>query len=115
MLKSRCRVAACSFAAAAFLAVPASAQIYNNGPPIPPEQVLRQQSTSPPPPPPPLQGPPPISAPFAGYGPVANPRIDPNAGGRDRDRVAQCQHEATVERVPRSKRAAYIHNCSIGN
>jgi hypothetical protein len=95
------------------LVTPASAQI-NNGPPIPPEQVFRQQATSPPPPPPPLPGPPPISAPFAGYGSVANPPVGPDVGHSDRDRVADCQHQAAVERVPRSKRAAYVHNCQIG-
>jgi hypothetical protein len=113
MRKMRLPTSASAILVAAAVITPASAQI-NNGPPVPPEQVFRQQATSPPPPPPPLQGPPPISAPFAGYGPVPNPPIDPNAGGRDLDRVAQCQHEAAVERVPRSKRAAYVHNCSIG-
>ena len=114
MPKLKFPVAACGFAAAIILAVPASAQIYNYGPPLPADQVLRQQSTSPAPSPPPLQGPPPISAPFSGYGPVASPPAGQNVG-RDPDRIAHCQHEAAVERVPRSKRAAYMHNCSIGN
>jgi hypothetical protein len=102
----------CASILAAALAMPASAQVVN-GPPIPPEQVFRQQATPPASPPPSLQGPPPISAPFAGYGPVTNPPVGPNTGRTDRDRVADCQHQAAVERVPRSKRAAYIHNCSI--
>ena len=113
MRKMRLPTAASAILIAVALVTPAWAQI-NNGPPIPPEQVFRQQATSPPPPPPPLQGPPPISAPFSGYGPSVNPPVGPNTG-RDRERVADCQHQAAVERVPRSKRAAYVHNCSIGN
>ncbi len=115
MLKMPTLNTACGIFVAVALASSVSAQV-NNGPPIPPDQVLRQQATSPPPPPPPLPGPPPISAPFAGNGPVANPPTGANAGGgAARDRVADCQHEAAVERVPRRKRGAFIHNCSIGN
>jgi hypothetical protein len=32
---------------------------------------------------------------------------------RSRGRAAECQHQATVERVPRRKRGAYVHNCMM--
>ncbi len=86
---------------------PAQAQVI--GPPIPPDQVLRQQNQPMPPPPtipvPARPVPPLPSAPAPQPAPVA-PHAEPAQG-----RAAWCQHQATVERVPRSQRASYIHLC----
>ena len=76
-----------------------------NAPPIPPEQVLRQQNAPLPAIPPPVPQVPSEPSPRA---PALRraPAIDAS-----RDRAAACQHQATVERVPRSQRDSYIHNC----
>jgi hypothetical protein len=83
---------------------PALAQVV--GPPIPPDQILRQQNQPLPPPPSipvPAQPVPPASPPQAA---PAQPRSEPSQG-----RAAWCQHQATVDRVPQSQRASYIHHC----
>lgn len=88
---------------------PATAQ--QIGPPIPPDQVLRQQNQ-------PMATPPSVPVPAnppAGSGSTGSrvgpaPRVDGS-----RDRASRCQHEATVERVPRRQRSAYIHNCIQGD
>ena len=128
------RMLAPSFATAlgAVLTASATAQIYN-GPPIPPGQVLRHQAAPLPGSPPPIAAtpsPPPVNA-GALPGPfVVNPNALPGPAvvNRDalpagpvgstayprthyRDRAAWCQHQATVERVPRRHRGAYVHNC----
>jgi hypothetical protein len=76
------------------------------GPPMPPDQVLRQQNAPMPPPPsvPVPAGPPP--------GPSMPAQVPAARGGNSGvDRASRCQHQATVERVPRSQRSAYIHSC----
>ena len=84
------------------IAAPADAQL---GPPIPADQILRQQNQPAPAPPPQPVSPPPLSAPSA-RGVAPTPRVD-----LSRDRASRCQHQATVERVPRAERGAYVHAC----
>ena len=89
-------------AAGAFAAPDAEAQ--QIGPPIAADQVIRQQAQ-------PLPGPPspPVSAGSSpSSGAVTRPL--PRAAAPT-DRVARCQHQAALERVPRNERASYVHNC----
>ena len=127
----RAQTVALIFAALAMPSL-ARAQI-DNGPPIPPGQVLRQQAAPLPGSPPRIAvtpSPPPVNlGALPGPG-VVNPDalpgpavVNPNAlpagpvgstahpRARYRDRVAWCQHQAAVERVPRRQRASYVHNC----
>ena len=76
------------------------------GPPIPPEQVFRQQPM--PAPPPPAAVSPPGSSGRASPPVVTPPRADQGV------RVARCQHQAAVQRVPMRDRGSYVHSCSIG-
>lgn len=81
----------------------ARAQI--NGPPIPADQILRQQNQ-------PLAPPPSVPVPAtppSGASP-SSARVPPVVGGNGQ-RVRDCQHRATVERVPRRQRDSYVHAC----
>ena len=96
----RKRLAALAIGVGAIVPPAAAQQL---GPPIPPEQVLRQQAA---PIVPPVQVPPSVGE------TVTAPQALPNV---QQDRVARCQHQAAVERVPRSQRGAYVHHCAFGN
>lgn len=86
-------------------AASALAQPNINGPPIDPNLVFRAQPRPQPPPPPPIAVSPPGPS-----GTVLQPppRARQGAAG---EAVARCHHQAALERVPRSKRGAYIHAC----
>jgi hypothetical protein len=112
---------------------PATAQVYN-GPPMPPGQILRQQAAPLPGSPPPIAAtpsPPPVNTGALPGPAVVNPDALPGPavvnrgalpagpvgltaypGVSYRDRVAWCQHQAAVERVPRRQRGAYVHHCT---
>jgi hypothetical protein len=74
------------------------------GPPISPQQQFDAQ-------PKPRTQLPPTSAPPVGGS--AKTYSTPLITGSEssRGRAAECQHQATVERVPRRQRGAYIRNC----
>jgi hypothetical protein len=93
-------------AAALVLAASQAGAQVPNGPPIPPDQVLRQQNA----PLPAIPAPVPQAPSDPSSRSSAPSRAAPALDG-SRDRVAECQHQATVERVPRSKRGSYVHNC----
>jgi hypothetical protein len=89
------------------IATSAMAQPVVNGPPMDPQQVFQAQPKPMAPPPPPIAVSPP--------GPSGT-ILQARPGGEARtgvasDRVARCQHQASVDRIPRSKRGAYINNC----
>jgi hypothetical protein len=76
------------------------------GPPISPQQQLESQ------PKPQTQLPPTHVPPVGGSATTySTPLIKGPEQGRSRGRAAECQHQAAVDRVPRSQRRAYLHNC----
>jgi hypothetical protein len=76
------------------------------GPPIPPQQMFQAQ------PMPRTQLPPVYAPPVGGSAKTySTPLITGPEPGSSRGRAAECQHQATVERVPRRQRGAYIRNC----
>ena len=96
--------------AALVAAGPALAQSAVNPPAIDPQQVIQSQ----PQPRTTLPSAVPIN-PSTGAPRATPPReVSPPPGRVGRDRVAICQHQAAVERVPRSKRGAYINVCMQG-
>jgi hypothetical protein len=85
--------------------VPLAAGAQPIGPPIPPELVIRQQAA------PLALPPPPVGAnPSGAAAPVLSVPGQTSTG-----RVAACQHQAAVERVPRRQRASYVHTCAFGD
>jgi hypothetical protein len=76
------------------------------GPPISPQQQFDAQPT-------PRTQLPPVHVPPVGGSArtYSTPPIKGPEQGPSRGRVADCQHQATVDRVPRSQRRAYLHNC----
>jgi hypothetical protein len=90
-------------------AIPASAALAQPiGPPIPPQQQFDAQ------PRPRTQLPPVYVPPVGGSATTySTPLIPAPAQGTSRGRAAECQHQATVERVPRRHRSAYVHNCMM--
>jgi hypothetical protein len=105
MVRMSTRTAICFWLALAVGAPSmARAQPAFNAPPIDPGQVFRAQprpSTTLPPPQ--------VTAPGAPRPPVVSRPVP--QGRIVQDRATQCQHMAGVERVPKKKRGAYIHNC----
>ena len=85
-----------------------SAEAQQIGPPIAPEQQLQAQ-------PAPRTQLPPVYVPPVGDSATtySTPLIPAPAQGTSRGRAAECQHQAAVERVPRSQRGAYVHNCMM--
>ena len=78
------------------------------GPPIAPEQQFQAQPV------PRTQLPPVYVPPVGGGGPTySTPLIPAPAQGTSRGRAAECQHQAMIDRVPRSERGAYVHNCMM--
>jgi hypothetical protein len=76
------------------------------GPPISPQQQFDAQPT------PRTQLPPAYVPPVGGSARTSNsPLVTAPQQGRSRGRAAECQHQATVERVPRRQRSAYLQNC----
>jgi hypothetical protein len=92
--------------AAASLIGPVAAQ--QIGPPISPEQQFQAQPV-------PRTQLPPVYVPPVGDSATtySTPLIPAPAQGTSRGRAAECQHQAAVERVPRSQRSAYVHNCMM--
>jgi hypothetical protein len=78
------------------------------GPPISPQQQFDAQ-------PMPRTQLPPMYVPPVGDSATtySTPLIPAPAQGPSRGRAAECQHQAAVERVPRSARSAYVHNCMM--
>jgi hypothetical protein len=78
------------------------------GPPIPPQLLFESQ-------PMPRTQLPPVYAPPIGDSArtYSTPLITGPVQEPSRGRAAECQHQATVERVPRRKRDAYVHNCMM--
>jgi hypothetical protein len=78
------------------------------GPPISPQQQFDAQ-------PMPRTQLPPVYVPPVGDSATtySTPLIPAPAQGTSRGRAAECQHQAAVERIPRSRRGAYVHNCMI--
>jgi hypothetical protein len=75
-----------------------------NGPPIDANQVFQSQ-----PRPTTTLPSPSVTTPGAPSSPTTVPLVPQGRIGQDR--VSRCQHQAGVERIPRRKRGAYIHNC----
>jgi hypothetical protein len=76
------------------------------GPPISPQQQFDAQ------PKPRTQLPPTYAPPVGGSAKTySTPLVTGPQPGTSRGRTAECQHQATVERVPRRQRGAYIRNC----
>jgi hypothetical protein len=100
------KVAAWLGRGAAVLMLPGAldAQPIVNGPPIDPGMAIQAQprpSTTLPPPQ--------VTAPGAPRPPVTSAPIP--QGRLVQDRATWCHHMAGVERVPKKRRGAYIHNC----
>ena len=76
------------------------------GPPISPQQQFDSQPT-------PRTQLPPVNAPPVGGSAktYSTPLTPAPERGASRGRAAECQHQATVNRVPRNQRRAYVHNC----
>ena len=78
------------------------------GPPIPPQQQFEAQPV------PRTQLPPVYVPPVGGSATTySTPLMPAPAQGTSRGRAAECQHQAMVERVPRSQRGAYVQNCMM--
>jgi hypothetical protein len=76
------------------------------GPPISPQQQFDAQ------PKPRTQLPPVYAPPVGGSAKTySTPLVTGPEPGSSRGRAADCQHQATVERVPRRQRGAYVRNC----
>jgi hypothetical protein len=76
------------------------------GPPISPQQMFDAQ------PKPRTQLPPVYGPPVGGSARTySTPLTTAPQQGPSRGRAAECQHQATVDRVPRSQRGAYVRNC----
>jgi hypothetical protein len=76
------------------------------GPPISPQQQFESQPT------PRTQLPPVYVPPVGGSARTySTPPIKGPEQGSSRGRAAECQHQAAVDRVPRSQHRAYLHNC----
>ena len=76
------------------------------GPPISPQQQFDAQ------PKPRTQLPPVYAPPVGGSARTySTPLTTAPQQGPSRGRAAECQHQATVDRVPRSQRGAYVRNC----
>jgi hypothetical protein len=76
------------------------------GPPISPQQQFEAQPT------PRTQLPPVYVPPVGGSATTySTPLITAPPQVPSRGRAAECQHQATVDRVPRSQRSAYLQNC----
>ena len=76
------------------------------GPPISPQQQFDAQ------PKPRTQLPPVYAPPVGGSARTYSTPLSPvPQQGPSRGRAAECQHQATVDRVPRSQRGAYVRNC----
>jgi hypothetical protein len=94
-------------AALVFVAVPMSTVAAQPiGPPISPQQQFDAQPT------PRTQLPPANVPPVGGSARTQTTPLIPAPDQRSsRGRAADCQHQATVDRVPRSQRSAYLQNC----
>jgi hypothetical protein len=78
------------------------------GPPISPQPLFESQ------PMPRTQLPPVYAPPVGGSARTySTPLITGPVPEPSRGRAAECQHQATVDRVPRRKRGAYVHNCMM--
>ena len=76
------------------------------GPPISPQQQFEAQPT------PRTQLPPVYVPPVGGSARTYSTPLSPVPQQEpSRGRAAECQHQATVDRVPRNQRRAYVHNC----
>jgi hypothetical protein len=75
------------------------------GPPISPQQQFDAQ------PKPRTQLPPTSAPPVGGSAKTYTPLSPVPQQGSSRGRAAECQHQATVDRVPRGQRGAYVRNC----
>lgn len=76
------------------------------GPPISPQQQFDAQ------PKPRTQLPPVYAPPVGGSARTySTPLTTAPQQGPSRGRAAECQHQAIVDRVPRSQRGAYVRNC----
>jgi hypothetical protein len=78
------------------------------GPPISPQQQLEAQPL-------PRTQLPPVNVPPVGGSArtYSTPLTPAPTQGTSRGRAAECQRQAAVERVPRSQRGAYVHNCMM--
>jgi len=78
------------------------------GPPISPQQQFDAQ------PKPRTQLPPVYAPPVGGSAKTYSTPLSPvPQQGPSRGRVAECQHQATVDRVPRRQRGAYVQDCMM--
>jgi hypothetical protein len=94
-------------AALVFVAVPiGTVGAQPIGPPISPQQQFDAQ------PAPRTQLPPANAPPVGGSARTHSTPLIPAPDQRpSRGRAAECQHQATVDRVPRRQRSAYLQNC----
>ena len=78
------------------------------GPPISPQQQFDAQ------PKPRTQLPPSYAPPVGGSARTYSTPLSPVPQQRSsRGRAAECQHQATVDRVPRRQRGAYVRDCMM--
>jgi hypothetical protein len=78
------------------------------GPPISPQQQFDAQ------PKPRTQLPPVYAPPVGGSARTYSTPLSPvPQHGSSRGRAAECQHQATVDRVPRRQRGAYVRDCMM--